>query len=96
MPELGWVLAAIALVGVVVLGVLLRRASTRSAEDRASWEKRSRADIASASGSRLARFGGGDKRSRGGGRAAKGSAISARFWRTTCGSIPMAAASAPP
>ena len=48
MPELGWVLAAIALVGVVVLGVLLRRASTRSAEDRASWEKRSRADIASA------------------------------------------------
>lgn len=33
-----------------------------------------RADIASASGSRLARFGGGDKRSRGGGRAAKGSA----------------------
>ena len=48
MPELGWVLAAIALVGVVVLGVLLRRASMRSAEDRASWEKRSRADIASA------------------------------------------------
>ncbi|MFT3887046.1 MAG: ribonuclease Y [Arachnia sp.] len=48
MPEVGWVLAAVAAVGVVVLGVLLRRATTRSEEAHARWEQRSRADIASA------------------------------------------------
>lgn len=47
MPELGWYIAGLAFVGVLVLAWLLRRVSTRSERERATWERRSEADLAS-------------------------------------------------
>lgn len=48
MPELGWIIAGIALVGLVVLGVLLRRQAAQAIADRLKWERRAKDDISSA------------------------------------------------
>ncbi|GAA4903188.1 ribonuclease Y [Tessaracoccus lubricantis] len=48
MPELGWVIAGVALIGLVVLGVLLRRQAAQAIAERLTWERRSKADAASA------------------------------------------------
>ncbi len=48
MPELGWIIAGIALVGLVVLGVLLRRQTAQAIAERLKWERRAKDDISSA------------------------------------------------
>lgn len=48
MPELGWIIAGVALAGLVVLVVLLRRQSARALDERLHWERRSKDDMASA------------------------------------------------
>lgn len=47
MPELGWIIAGIALAGLVVLGVMLRRQAARAIADRLKWERRVKDDISS-------------------------------------------------
>ncbi|MHA6511583.1 ribonuclease Y [Tessaracoccus sp. Z1128] len=47
MPQLGWIIAGLLLVGVLVLMWLLWRVSQQSKDERDSWELRSRADMAS-------------------------------------------------
>lgn len=48
MPELGWIIAGVALAGLVVLGVLLRRQTAQYIADRLNWEHRAKDDMASA------------------------------------------------
>lgn len=47
MPELGWYIAGLAILGVLVMAWLLRRVSVRAARERDTWERRSEADLAS-------------------------------------------------
>ena len=46
MRELGWIVAGLLLVGVLVMMWLLWRSAAQSKVDRDSWESRSRADMA--------------------------------------------------
>lgn len=48
MPELGWIIAGIALVALVVLGVLFRRRTAQAIAERLTWERRAKDDMASA------------------------------------------------
>ncbi|MBB1483524.1 ribonuclease Y [Tessaracoccus sp. MC1865] len=48
MPELGWIIAVAALVGLIVLGLLLRRRTAEGIAERLTWERRSKDDVASA------------------------------------------------
>ncbi len=47
MPQIGWIVAGVAVIGVVVLSWLLWRATARTQAERDRWERRSRADMAS-------------------------------------------------
>ncbi|MCG6566251.1 ribonuclease Y [Tessaracoccus sp. ZS01] len=47
MPELGWIIAVAALVGLIVLGLLLRRRTAEAIAERLTWERRSKDDVAS-------------------------------------------------
>ncbi|HJE50995.1 MAG TPA: ribonuclease Y [Tessaracoccus flavescens] len=46
MPELGWIIAGLLLIGVLALLWLLRRSAAQSRDQLASWERRSRDDVA--------------------------------------------------
>lgn len=47
MPMLGWIVAGVLAVGLLVMALMWRRSTARTLSERASWEKRSRADVAS-------------------------------------------------